>query len=66
MSRILPSECDHGTIYDWGDFGGPDTKPEVCEHGCNADALADSGFTYFDQADEAYELVRDIADGLYA
>ena len=47
MSRTMPSECPHGAIYDWADFGcecGPHgtclrdelhNAPQRCEHGCN-------------------------------
>lgn len=32
-SRQIPSECPHGHIYDWGDFG--DYPVEDCPWGCN-------------------------------
>lgn len=47
MSRTMPSECPHGCIYDWGDFGcecgpagtceQPDAhrRAERCAEGCN-------------------------------
>lgn len=40
MSRTMPSECPHGYIYDWGDFGcqcdqyvNPDVNDAECECG---------------------------------
>jgi hypothetical protein len=27
---MMPSECEHGRIFDWGDFGGEDSQPEDC------------------------------------
>jgi len=39
MSRTMPSECDHGAIYDWGDFGPGDV--ERCRWGCNDEFLTD-------------------------
>lgn len=30
MGRTLPAECEHGRIFDWGDFGGEDSQPESC------------------------------------
>jgi hypothetical protein len=32
VSRQLPSECEHGKVYDWGGFGGDDesSPPEFC------------------------------------
>lgn len=31
MSRTLPSECEHGVIVDWGDFGPrPGVAHPVC------------------------------------
>jgi hypothetical protein len=27
----MPSECRHGKIFDWGDFGGEDFAPETCD-----------------------------------
>lgn len=35
MGRTMPSECVHGFIFDWGDFGSAGSKPEACPHGCN-------------------------------
>lgn len=48
MGRVMPSECPHGYIYDWGDFGREcdcdedflwgeceHKKPEHCPEGCN-------------------------------
>lgn len=45
MGRTMPSECDHGYIYDWGDFGCQCDEvcecpegafaPEDCPEGCN-------------------------------
>lgn len=39
MGRMMPVECEHGRILDWGDFGGEDSKPETCEtcEACDAD-----------------------------
>lgn len=31
MSRAMPTECPHGTIIDWGDFGPDDGQPETCD-----------------------------------
>lgn len=31
MSRLMPTECEHGRIRDWGDFGGHDPKPQPCD-----------------------------------
>ena len=32
MSRLMPVECEHGKIIDWGDFGAEDgsSPPEEC------------------------------------
>ena len=30
MGRLMPMECEHGKVYDWGDFGGDDAEPEPC------------------------------------
>lgn len=38
MSRTLPTECGHGYIFDWGDFGPDEDDGQVgtekCPHGC--------------------------------
>lgn len=31
MGRTMPTECEHGKILDWGDFGGPDSTPQDCD-----------------------------------
>lgn len=30
MGRMMPIECPHGVIVDWGDFGGDDEKHPAC------------------------------------
>lgn len=36
MGRTLPTECKHGHVWDWGDFGGcnHDDWDESCRY-CN-------------------------------
>lgn len=58
MSRTMPSECPHGYIYDWGDFGcddctygpkcpdGPHNQPEHCPDGCNDPVLVQGADNY--------------------
>lgn len=36
MSRTMPTECDHGAVIDWGDFGPADQRPEFCPEQCSA------------------------------
>lgn len=31
MGRTMPTECPHGKVVDWGDFGGHDPKPQPCD-----------------------------------
>lgn len=40
MGRIIPAECEHGRIFDWGDFGDENSKPERCKE-CEAREKAD-------------------------
>lgn len=33
MSRLMPVECPHGRIFDWGDFGPEDDDCLLGPHG---------------------------------
>ncbi len=39
MSRTLPTECEHGVVIDWGDFGPSDDARPSCAR-CDADRQA--------------------------
>ena len=64
MGRALPSQCSHGFIYDWGDFGcqcddevcgtGDHDLPEQCPNGCN-------DFLIEHEATDAAATVLDLA-----
>ena len=31
MGRTLPTECEHGNVVDWGDFGPDDRDEPTCD-----------------------------------
>ena len=52
MSRLMPTECEHGRIRDWGDFGGHDPKPQPCD-------VCDARPTLAETVEAAIELLDD-------
>lgn len=48
MGRMMPFECPHGAILDWGDFGGEppnEADPEPCSKCDSEEAAAqEAGF----------------------
>ena len=57
MGRMMPMECPHGKVKDWGDFGGHDSEPQPCEV-CDArPTVAESLHAAVDLYDQALGLL---------
>jgi hypothetical protein len=57
MGRTLPTECVHGRVLDWGDFG--DDQPEGCATACLG--LTDAAETVLDLAGKLAQRDAEIA-----
>lgn len=56
MGRTMPTECPHGKVVDWGDFGD-DWEPQACD-ACDArPSVAESLQSAIDLYDQAIGLL---------